>query len=530
MNHGRGNNSYFYSQIVVKIRNSYSVNLYSRKKKWKIFLAILALVIISASVYYTNVLVNEFAKQERNQIKVWADAVQRRASLMNYTESFFHDLRIQERHRVELLAKAYKHIFEGTGEEDLSFYIDMIRNNTSIPVIITDQNHVVSLKANLEPQHDTITILKGKPRQDFLVYEPISIPLTPEIKQYLYYRDSRIFTDLKRVLDDLVSSFMTEVAINAASVPVIITDSTRKQVIQFGNLNAQHMENPVFVEKQINTMASQNKPIQVTFIDQGTRYIHYKSSDLLMNMRFFPLVQILIIALFLTIAYLLFSYARKAEQNQVWAGMAKETAHQIGTPLSSMMAWLELLNMEQNSPQQKQAITEMEKDVQRMENITERFSKIGSPPKLEVTDIVDVIHETIAYLKPRTTKKVTYSFDPPKNEELRVPLNAPLFMWVLENLCKNSIDAMGGQGTIHILIKRENANVVIDLKDTGKGMSKSQFKAVFNPGYTTKKRGWGLGLSLAKRIIRDYHKGKIFVKSSLPGEGTIFRIVLKLSL
>lgn len=505
------------------------MDLYSRKKKWKIFLAVLALVIISASVYYTNVLVSEFAKQERDQIRVWADAVQRRASLMNYTESFFHDVRIQERQRVELLAKAYKRMLEGTGEEDLSFYLELIQNNTSIPVIITDQNHVVRLKANLEPQHDTLTVLKGKVRQDFLIYEPITISLTPEIKQFLYYRESIIFTELKRVLDDLVSSFMTEVAINAASVPVIITDSTRQNVLQFGNLSAQRMADPDFVDQQIRIMTSQNRPIQVRFIDQGTSYIHYKSSDLLMNMRFFPLVQILIIALFLTIAYLLFSYARKAEQNQVWAGMAKETAHQIGTPLSSMMAWIELLKMEDQSPQQSQAVSEMEKDIERLENITERFSKIGSPAKLEVMDIVEVIHETLDYLRPRTSKKITYHFDPPADKELLVPLNAPLFMWVLENLCKNSIDAMSGHGTIQIQMKRENGNVLIDLIDTGKGMSKSQFKTVFNPGYTSKKRGWGLGLSLAKRIIRDYHKGKIFVKSSLPGEGTTFRIVLKMS-
>jgi signal transduction histidine kinase len=505
------------------------VNLYTRKKKWKIFLATIALIIISASIYYTNLLVNKFAQQERNQIRVWADAVQRRASLMNYTESFFHDVRIQERQRVELLAKAYKRMLEGTGEEDLSFYLEMIQNNTSIPVIITDQDHVVRLKANLEPQHDTITVLKGKARQDFLTYEPITISLTAELKQYLYYRESLIFTDLKRVLDDLVSSFMTEVAINAASVPVIITDSTLQNVLQFGNLNAQRMADPAFVEQQIRIMTAQNRPIQVRFIDQGTSYIHYKSSDLLMNMRFFPLVQILIIALFLTIAYLLFSYARKAEQNQVWAGMAKETAHQIGTPLSSMMAWIELLKMEEQSQQQSQAVSEMEKDIQRLENITERFSKIGSPPKLEISNIIEVIHETLDYLKPRTSKKVIYQFETPSQEPLMIPLNAPLFMWVLENLCKNSIDAMSSHGTIRIQLKRENGNVIIDLSDTGKGMPKSQFKSVFNPGYTSKKRGWGLGLSLAKRIIRDYHKGKIFVKNSLPGEGTTFRIVLRMS-
>ncbi len=504
------------------------MNLYTRKKKWKIFLASMALIIISASIYYTNKLVGEFARQERDQIRVWADAVQRRASLMNYTEGFFNEVRIQERNRVELLTKAYKNVIEGSLEAELTLALEIINNNTSIPVIITDDNGKILGKANLEPKHDTLTLLHGEALQDFMEYDPFVMQISPRIRQYLYYRESIIFTELKRVLDDLVSSFMTEVAVNAASVPVIITDSTHTNVLQFGNLNERNMENPDFVARQLKIMASENKPIQVNFLDHGATFIYYKSSDLLVSIRFFPIVQIIVIALFLLIAYLLFSYARKSEQNQVWAGMAKETAHQIGTPLSSMMAWLELLKMDEQA-QQKEAIGEMEKDIQRLENITERFSKIGSPPKLEIVDLVIVISETIDYLRPRTSKKIDYQFDVPADTKVMVPLNAPLFKWVIENLCKNAIDAMSGQGIISIHLKQINNRVIIDISDNGKGMSKSEFKNVFNPGYTSKKRGWGLGLSLAKRIIRDYHSGRIFVRSSVPGEGTTFRIILKTS-
>jgi signal transduction histidine kinase len=504
------------------------VNLYTRKKRWKIFLSSVALIIISASIYYTNKLVNEFAQQERDQIRVWADAVQQRANLMNYTESFFNDVRTQERNRVELLTKAYRYVIEGTLDAELTLALEIINNNTSIPVIITDERGKIIHKVNLEPKHDTLSVLHGEALEDFLIYDPFIIMIPPRIRQYLYYRESIIFTELKKVLDDLVSSFMTEVAVNAASVPVIITDSTGTNVLQFGNLPEQRMEESDFVVRQLKIMASENRPIQVNFLDHGTTYIYYKSSDLLLSMRFFPMIQILVIALFLLIAYLLFSYARKSEQNQVWAGMAKETAHQIGTPLSSMMAWLELLKMDEQS-QQNEAISEMEKDITRLENISERFSKIGSPPKLEPSNLIAVVEDTIDYLRPRTSKKIEYQLSVPDKTDFTIPLNAPLFMWVIENLCKNAIDAMSGHGVITIQLKRNHNRIIVDISDTGKGMSKSEFKSVFNPGYTSKKRGWGLGLSLAKRIIRDYHRGKIFVKSSVQGEGTTFRIILKLS-
>lgn len=505
----------------------FQVNLYTRKKKWKIFLAAMALLIISASIYYTNVLVSEFARQERDQIRVWADAVQNRARLVNYTEVFFENLREEERKRVELLAEAYKRVDEGTGDEDLSFYLEMISSNTSIPLVITDQTGRIKWQVNNAPYFDTIRFFDDRLQEVFGAYDPVELQLSPTQRDYLYYRESIIFTELKRVLDDLIHAFMTEVAMNAASVPVIITDSSRQRVLQYGNLNHESMTDPDFVARQLKIMASENSPIQVEFIDHGRTYIHYKSSDLLMNMRFFPLVQILIIAFFLLIAYLLFSYARKAEQNQVWAGMAKETAHQIGTPLSSMMAWIELLKMENASEQQQQAIAEMENDINRLENITDRFSKIGSPPRLEPADLKKVLADTLDYLRPRTSKKIVYQLEAAENVDWTLPLNAPLFMWVIENLCKNAIDAMSGQGLIKLRLKQENGKVILDLIDNGKGMAKNSFKSVFNPGYTSKKRGWGLGLSLAKRIIRDYHKGSIFVRASVPGEGTTFRIILK---
>lgn len=500
------------------------MNLYTRKKRWKIILAVVALSIISASIYYTNNLVTQFANQERSQVRMWADAVERRASLMQYTEQFFAEVREQERSRVELLAKAYRRLLDGSTTEDLNFYLEIISENTSIPVIVADEAGNILLLKNLDKKYRQATQFNGELKSEFSTYNPLPIRISNTRTDWLYYRESLIFSELKRVLDDLVSSFLTDVASNSASVPVIITDSTRKNVLQYGNLQAPDNNDSAYWHRQIALMKSENTPLEITFLEHGRTYIFYKSSFLLMQMQYFPLLQILIIALFLLIAYLLFSYARKSEQNQVWAGMAKETAHQIGTPLSSLMAWIELLKM---NNQQVEGVAEMEKDIQRLETITERFSKIGSTPQLEPANLVALLEETLYYLRPRTSKKIEYELNAPPNDTIVLPLNTALFQWVIENLCKNAIDAMNGYGKISLLVKRENGNVIIDITDTGKGIPKSLFKSVFQPGFTSKKRGWGLGLTLAKRIITEYHKGKIFVRSSTIDEGTVFRIILK---
>ncbi|MCK9452209.1 MAG: HAMP domain-containing histidine kinase [Bacteroidales bacterium] len=501
------------------------MNLYTRKRRWKIILSLIALIIITASIYYTNLLVNRFAIQERNQIRVWAESVQRRAGLMRVTEEFFSEVREQERKRIELFASAYRKLLKPDPDENLSFYLEIISNNTSIPVIIADENRQIEMNLNLPVHQQNAKRLTDELLAEYTVYEPIPIVIGPKKRLWVYYKESLIFTELKTVLDDLVSSFFDEVALNAVSVPVIITDSSKIHILQFGNLDSDRTSDSSFMQAQLAEMASENNPITIEFSNIGKTYIFYRSSDLLLQMRFFPLLQISIIALFLLMAYLLFSYARRSEQNQVWAGMAKETAHQIGTPLSSLMAWIELLKM---NPAPIQGVEEMEKDVQRLETITQRFSRIGSTPVLEPANITEILEETIDYLRLRTSHKITYKLQAPK-ESIILPLNASLFRWVIENLCKNAIDAMNGKGEIVIRLFTEEKYLIIDLSDTGKGMPKSAFSTVFNPGYTSKKRGWGLGLSLAKRIIKDYHKGKIFVKSSVLNEGTSFRIMLRLN-
>lgn len=502
------------------------MNIYTQKMRWKALLVVLALMIIGGSIFYTNLLVGKFASEERKNVGLWAAAVQRKAELVGYTESFFGQLQAQERKRVELLAGVFKELLSDKplNDEYPSFLLQIIEQNKTIPVILTDVHGKILSAANLPDGQDTISYFRGELKEEFSIYKPIVVPLTGNKKQYLYYRDSHFFTELKKVLNEYITSFMSEVALNSSSVPVIITDSTRQKVIQFGNLNDVSMMDPVYVQSKLEEMADQNMPIVVDFGGNGPSYIYYQDSELLTIMRFFPLAQILIIAVFLLIAYLLFSYARRSEQNRVWAGMAKETAHQLGTPLSSIMAWIELLKMDDTNA--AMAAAEMEKDVSRLEIITERFSKIGSDAKLERNDVVKILIDSINYLKPRAAKKVVYVVNIDPAHQIILPVNGALLSWVIENLCKNAMDAMNASGSITIDLKEELKHVVIDITDTGKGISLTDQKMIFNPGYTTKKRGWGLGLSLSKRIVKEYHGGKLFVKSSAPGKGTTFRIVL----
>lgn len=485
-----------------------------------------AVVIVAGSLWYTNILVREIAREERLNIHIWADAIHRKAALVNYTELFFRQLQDEERKRAELLAETYKNLSaeRESSSEILSFYLKIIQNNTTIPIILTDEKGNITNAVNVDFDKDTVPRLRGRLLTEFTRYRPIRVQYLQNKSIFLYYKESILFNELREVLDDLIESFFSEVVINSASVPVIITDSTKTRVLEYGMIDAKRAEDSLLMIRTLSRMASQNKPIEIELADQGKRYIFYKDSELLTRLIFFPYFQLTVIGLFLLISYILFSSARRSEQNQVWVGLAKETAHQLGTPLSSMIAWLELMKMDGLSPE---SLKELEKDVTRLEKITDRFSKIGSDPRLAQENIVKVVYNAVAYIRSRTSKKVEYNISQPEATEIFAPVNLHLFEWVIENLCKNAVDAMGGSGRVDIDIFEEGKYVIIDFADTGKGIPKSKFKTVFNPGYTSKKRGWGLGLSLSQRIVRDYHRGRIFVKSSTLNKGTTFRIMLR---
>ncbi|MBA6155717.1 HAMP domain-containing histidine kinase [Tenacibaculum sp. S7007] len=288
------------------------------------------------------------------------------------------------------------------------------------------------------------------------------------------------------------------------------------------NIDSLKATNPKYLQEQLNIMKAQNEPIEIEYFGV-TQYLYYRNSDLLYKLKYYPLALLLILALFLTIAYMMYKSSKVAEQNKLWTGMAKETAHQIGTPLSSLLGWIAILRSENVN---EEYIVEIEKDVDRLSTIANRFSKIGSVPKLEQQNIVDITKSAFNYLQSRSSKRVTFSFTTSKSE-LNSNINTELYGWVIENLVKNAIDAMQGKGSISLQIQETPKHIKINVSDTGKGIAKSQFKQIFTPGFTTKKRGWGLGLSLSKRIIEDYHKGKIFVKKSELGKGTTFEIQLE---
>lgn len=331
-------------------------------------------------------------------------------------------------------------------------------------------------------------------------------------------------------------TFISEVIRKNNTIPVILVDEemnilavrnldSLKSILNTNKHSPEELErNKAYLAEQIEIMKSENEPIEIVLMDGHKNYIYYKNSVLLNQLFYYPFFQLGVIFLFILVAYLAFSTSRKAEQNQVWVGMSKETAHQLGTPISSLLAWIEYLKEGDTDPLM---LSEVEKDVQRLETITERFSKIGSAPILVRTNIVEVINNSINYLRRRTSDKVNYNLQFDSKEEMFVPLNQSLFEWVIENLCKNAIDAMEGAGEIEISLHDSTQILYIDIKDSGKGIPKSKFKTVFQPGYTTKQRGWGLGLSLSERIVETYHAGKIFVKSSENNQGTVFRIALR---
>ena len=388
------------------------MDIYYRKQRWKLYLFLFAAIIGIGSLLYTNRLVKLLAQEEQKKIELWAEATRRLADLRDITDP-------------------------NTMQSDPAFPLDVVQYNTTIPVIIADQED---------------------------------------------------------------------------------------NIIAHRNLDSLKMLNPTYGGRQLEKMKSENEPIEIDLFGIN-QYVYYRNSTLLVQLTYYPYIQLGVILLFILMAYLAFSASRRAEQNQVWVGLSKETAHQLGTPTSSLIGWVELLK--EKHPDKK-LVSELEKDAGRLEEITERFSKIGSKPVLKDANILEVLKESVSYLESRTSDGVSFSVDT-NNKDHKVPLNRVLFQWVVENLCKNSVDAMEGNGNINISVIDQLKQVHIDFEDTGKGIPKNRYKTIFKPGYTTKKRGWGLGLSLAKRIIEIYHEGKIFVLNSETGKGTVIRIILQKS-
>jgi signal transduction histidine kinase len=379
------------------------------------WLALVAVAIVTGTIFYSNYLAKKIAGDERNKVNVYAESLKTRAKLMQSAK-----LTEAEQSALNLTTK-------------------IASENITIPIIETDEN--------------------DNPSGNFLNIDPTLIT-----------KDSNF---LKKKVKEFKS----------------LHDS----------INVEVNRDPFIVNKY-----------------------YYGNSVLLKEVRYYPIIQLLIVALFIIITLIAISTRNKSTQNQVWAGMAKETAHQLGTPISSLQGWVEMLKEHENFTP---ILAEMEKDLNRLKLISDRFGKIGSAPKLEEYNITEQVEKMVAYIKRRATEKVNFTVEAP-GEPVISKISGPLFDWVIENLLKNALDALEEKGLIHIKIKQQPGLVIVDITDNGKGISKQNMAKVFKPGFTTKKRGWGLGLSLSKRIIEKYHKGQLYVKSSEPGKGTTFRIVL----
>jgi signal transduction histidine kinase len=309
--------------------------------------------------------------------------------------------------------------------------------------------------------------------------------------------------------------------IQNASIPIIQTQND--SIINTVNIEETILKDKRKLNKLLKQLKNQNEPIAIEYIPGKFQYLYYGDSSLLSKLKYYPVALLLIIFLFGTVVYNFYKSTKMATQNKLWAGMAKETAHQIGTPLSSLIGWLEIMKADNVD---ETTVAEIEKDIVRLQTITDRFSKIGSEPVLEPKDIIQETKDSYTYLQSRFSKQVEFSFKAP-NDPIVVPLNSALHSWTIENLVKNAIDAMKGKGKLTVKIVEEGKLVKIYVSDTGKGIPRNQFRSVFEPGFTTKKRGWGLGLSLTKRIVEEYHKGKIKVFDSEIGKGTIMEVSFK---
>ncbi|MEM1318738.1 MAG: HAMP domain-containing sensor histidine kinase [Bacteroidota bacterium] len=399
------------------------MDIYTRKSRWKIYLAIGGALIVGLSVLFTTHLANKLREEERKKVESWQIAVEKMTAPID-EEDLAND------------------------QCDITLHLKILESNTTIPAILVNDRGNIDFAVNFTEEGST----------DY---------------------DSQFPDDFK--------------------------------------------QNLPLLEQELDDMKSEGRmPIEGDSIS-----IWYQDSTLLTLIKYFPFVQVTLIAAFILFGYIGLSSARKAEQNQVWVGMAKETAHQLGTPISAILAWIEHLKiMKADDEETQEIVKELTNDVMRLDLVADRFSKIGSAPTLESINIYEELEKCRSYMEKRASRKVVFEFPEPDQTPIMVNINPHLFDWVVENLLRNALDAMAGKGTISAVVSQEKNFVNIDISDSGKGIPTSKFKTVFQPGYTTKKRGWGLGLSLAKRIIESYHSGKIFVKKSVINEGTTFSIKL----
>ena len=461
--------------------------------------------------------------REKAKVLIWTRALEKKSAVLELTKNLFDKLKLEEKDKVELWSEAIQLLLANQHGGNVSILLKIISTNRNIPIVLVDDNHRIVSSANIDFVMPADNIFSDSLVALFSAHPPLLIKNEKWPTSYLYYNDSRLYSQLQYVFDDFVQSFISDIIENAVSVPVIITDSMQSTILFSGNVGKQQLQTASDTVSFIGMMTHKNTSIGITLYGSMPAFVYYEDSNLLFLMQYVPVATVLMLSLFLIASLIALKTSRVSDQNLLWVGMSKETAHQLGTPISSLMAWSELIRM--NDPGSFIA-DEMDKDISRLRTITERFSKIGSEPKLTEVDFCAVIENAVSYMQARTSSEVKFEFTNTMDGRVTVPLNIDLFEWCIENIIRNAVDAMSGEGSIYITLSSSESSVHVDITDTGKGMSRRIFKKIFSPGFTSKSRGWGLGLSLSRRIITDYHRGKIFVKRSEINVGTTFRILL----
>ncbi|MBR1644188.1 MAG: HAMP domain-containing histidine kinase [Bacteroidales bacterium] len=490
----------------------------NKRTTW--ILLVITTVLALVSLLLINSMIGRVRESEEEKIKLWASAISQKSEMMHHTEQFFKQAELDERRKLQLYANVLQSFNESDQQGNLSFslaYVNYIVDSCKTPIIITYDDSTIVIPKEMKGRK-----LRGSLMQEFSEHEPVHYTVWG-MQMSLYYKETQVYSDLRTVLEGYSQDFLSEITNNMVLVPVIVMDSTRERVLSSGNVDTSLLSNPASLASMLDRMARQNNPIPVSLANGEMAFVYYRDTPMLVSLSRMPLLYLFIALVLIVVSYNLFRTTKSDEMNQVWVGLAKETAHQLGTPISSMMAWIEYLKGKTFT---ETYVAEMQKDLTRLETIAHRFSKIGSTPELTETDVCEVVENTLSYLKPRTSHKVKFEYSHP-DEPLMVALNGYLFEWVIENLCKNAVDAMNGGGTISINVSADTKYVYIDVSDTGKGIPQAAQSRIFESGFTTKQRGWGLGLSLARRIVNEYHRGRIVLKYSVEGQGTVFRITLR---
>ncbi len=486
------------------------------KQRLKLIVLTLTIGLALLALWQVQRIADQVRQSEEAKVRLWASAIGQRNQMAAATAHFFQQATLDEHRKMQL----YTDILQSFNDPDLGMdlkfslaYVNYIVDSSHTPIIITkSRDSVITVPQELAGQKLEGSLLEEYSQNPPFSYRIWGMPMT------LYYKESEYYTQLREVLAGFTMSFLTDITQNSVLVPVVIVDSSRTTVLAHGNIDSAAVAH-LDLEKGFN-----DEPVKITMPDGRTAYVYYSSTPLLRSLRWMPLFYFFIAIVLLVVSYNLFRTARTAEQNRIWVGLAKETAHQLGTPLSSLSGWVEYLRGKELTDQYA---AEVEKDIKRLDTITHRFSKIGSVPELKDEDVREATMAAVEYLQSRAPRRVKFNVTFPDGESFVTPLNSYLFQWVVENLCKNAIDATEGEGVISIVGSQDARRIYIDISDNGRGMSPSVQKRIFDSGFTTKTRGWGLGLPLARRIVNQYHRGRLYLKYSVPGQGSCFRIELR---